>query len=143
MLLKFDTQKLNVNNSFSAQSKTTQKQSDKPLSHNGNKSKILLGLAGLAVLGISCVNKSKAALNAKHADKITNIRYEGQKAINNLFAGNNFRNADAVEAYKKAVAEKKAAVLEYKINNNLLGNKTMFVKEKIVDNLNKLKGTIA
>lgn len=103
-----------------------------------NSVKVIKGLAGLAVTGAAIAGYAiyKKNINAK---RIHNINYIGQSIANHVVCSSNSRGKDAVNLYKKHIADKKASVLKYKLNNGMFIGKSRKAIKHIKENLKQLE----
>ncbi len=99
---------------------------------------ILKGLAAAAILGIAATGlyAYKKQINIKN---IRNIKYMGQTLANEAVYSSGTRNKNALDLYKQGIADKKAAVLRYKLNNGFFIGKSLKEKHYIRNNLKNLE----
>lgn len=100
--------------------------------------KIVKGLTGLGILGAAAVGYAIYKHNVNN-EQIQNLKYIGQSIANQAVQNSNSRGTDAVEIYSKHIADKKAMVLKYKLENNMFLGKSKKAMEHIRNNLKQLE----
>ncbi len=136
MFLTVDTKDLHEYSNYRNTSLRNSKHTKPNFKENSHK--IIKGLAGLAIAGVAVAGYAtyKKNINAK---RIHDINYIGQSIANHVVQNSNSRGENAVNLYKKHIADKKASVLKYKLDNGMFIGKSRKAIKHIKKNLKQLE----